>query len=1279
MIPITVIDSSVGGQKLYINGELVANGNKTSSDFNWQTKALIGHSFDATNDYFNGEIKDVRIWNQARTQQQIQQNQNTTFTGNEAGLIAYYNDATGIDLAGNDNNGTKIGFSDGDINLSNTQSTKVDILIDSNALGNGATTSTGNLLVTGAYNPTKNTVELRNTTVDPLTLNVGDTITFTNGAVLTVNTATILSENSRNTVNATLTTSANAITSGATTVFTEDISPDIQLSNTDDDTAGVIIENFENIAVTEGVANNFYKVKLPTQPVDTVEVKMTPADDEIALEGKFAGEPLTITFDETNWNTPQTIGVTAVDDFDIEFDRKTQINFDASGSSDPIYQNIDLTNTQVKVNIIDNDLPTASVKAVAGAIEANAPGYFVITLDKPLPKDFDDTGLVVTYTIAGSADTDGVNPTDDLQPITGTARIAPGEQRTPLIAFPIDDFKVEGVPLDLTTAYSSGTIQVKIDNRASVNIATLNAGTELTFSNGAVATVDTTVSGLSKTSAKTVNLTFTNDSAVNTIPDTETTRIPAETVSVTLDAGNGYNLSSDQNSDTLEIIDNDVPGIRIVETSDRTTVTEGQSGEYFISLLSEPESPVTVNINPQQTNRELIVTTAYNTGTVELKVNDTKVDSLVLKQGTVLDFGNNVTANVSQDTFLNSETGTSVSVNLTSGSAIAKDATTDYSYDEISTTESLTFNSNNWYKLQAVKVDAIDDNVVENGKTHTSTIKYNITSVDSNGTELDPNYNGLKVPAQPIDIIDRPFDRENTVQSLTEGFLAFQDSIDTATLPIIGNLNGVTPPFITNILDDVITDVRSQETVTGDSIAKAFTTALNNQIGANNSNQFSVEITDLSSDNLAFHINAQDNIGKQISLGNDLGLAALGLNLETQGNLNANFDYNLDFAFGLNDTDGFYLDTTNTNFNVNAGLNLSNDFSAKGSLGFLAANFTNGIDPANGDTQGTGVNASFDIGLNGSNVGNKDTNLNLTELNGLRQNNQLASALDYGFSGDAALDLNVVTSVGGNNDFPSYSFNLFSELPLFNYSDDTQVPENPVTLTKKAGGQVKEAVTTNLTINATGLPSNKLALKKGTQLTFGSTQVIVQDKVSLAEGTDKIVKVKLKGTSINNANETATIGNNATGELAVSSFDLSFNDINLDFGTFVTGVVSPVVDYLEDIIAPIEPVITALNSPIGFLKDIGLTSTFDSNGDGQATILEVAESILNGVQIDSKNKIDYVKFFDSIVGLVDLVDSVKGIKSSLADGGNLGIDFGDYTLSSFRKSCNPNQKSGRTG
>lgn len=51
----------------------------------------IGGSNQETNDNFDGQIDEVRVWNYARTQSDIIENMNKQLTGNETGLIAYYN------------------------------------------------------------------------------------------------------------------------------------------------------------------------------------------------------------------------------------------------------------------------------------------------------------------------------------------------------------------------------------------------------------------------------------------------------------------------------------------------------------------------------------------------------------------------------------------------------------------------------------------------------------------------------------------------------------------------------------------------------------------------------------------------------------------------------------------------------------------------------------------------------------------------------------------------------------------------------------------------------------------------------------------------------------------------------------------------------------------------------------------------------------------------------------------------------------------------------------
>ncbi|MBD2442062.1 hypothetical protein H6G25_02350 [Dolichospermum sp. FACHB-1091] len=105
-----VYDSQAQAWNLYRNGVLV---NSTASSVgalqvneNW----TIGAKGNGAERFFNGDIDEVRIWNKARTQQEIQANLNQTLTGNEANLAGYWNfdnvaGSTITDLA-KGNNGT---------------------------------------------------------------------------------------------------------------------------------------------------------------------------------------------------------------------------------------------------------------------------------------------------------------------------------------------------------------------------------------------------------------------------------------------------------------------------------------------------------------------------------------------------------------------------------------------------------------------------------------------------------------------------------------------------------------------------------------------------------------------------------------------------------------------------------------------------------------------------------------------------------------------------------------------------------------------------------------------------------------------------------------------------------------------------------------------------------------------------------------------------------------------------------------------------------------------
>jgi len=80
--------------KLYLDGDLdeAISVNMTPRSDSVQYNA-IGSALDSSgtpSGYFNGEIDEVRIWNTARSQAEIQAYMNSTLSGTESNLVAYY-------------------------------------------------------------------------------------------------------------------------------------------------------------------------------------------------------------------------------------------------------------------------------------------------------------------------------------------------------------------------------------------------------------------------------------------------------------------------------------------------------------------------------------------------------------------------------------------------------------------------------------------------------------------------------------------------------------------------------------------------------------------------------------------------------------------------------------------------------------------------------------------------------------------------------------------------------------------------------------------------------------------------------------------------------------------------------------------------------------------------------------------------------------------------------------------------------------------------------------
>ena len=103
--------------KLYLNGNLVQTGYAPIIALRTNNQPLIIGDFPGLNRYLHGALDELRIWNVARTQEELQANMAVDLTGNESGLVGYWKFNTGsgntiYDSTPNRNNGTLSGTPD---------------------------------------------------------------------------------------------------------------------------------------------------------------------------------------------------------------------------------------------------------------------------------------------------------------------------------------------------------------------------------------------------------------------------------------------------------------------------------------------------------------------------------------------------------------------------------------------------------------------------------------------------------------------------------------------------------------------------------------------------------------------------------------------------------------------------------------------------------------------------------------------------------------------------------------------------------------------------------------------------------------------------------------------------------------------------------------------------------------------------------------------------------------------------------------------------------------
>ena len=144
--------------------------------------------------------------------------------------------------------------------------------------------------------------------------------------------------------------------------------PRVLVNIVDDDYAAVMILPTDGQTdVVEGGADDTYSLVLCQAPTQEVQVGLDPADGQVTATSAATGAGVLV-FTPSNWNVPQAVRVTAVDDAVVEGPHRTFVNH-VIESADPGYAEAYVLPEYVFVADDDAEAPAPSIQATAAAVQ----------------------------------------------------------------------------------------------------------------------------------------------------------------------------------------------------------------------------------------------------------------------------------------------------------------------------------------------------------------------------------------------------------------------------------------------------------------------------------------------------------------------------------------------------------------------------------------------------------------------------------------------------------------------------------------------------------------------------------------------------------------------------------------------------------------------------------------------------------------------------------------------------------------------------------------------
>ncbi|XZN91416.1 MAG: DUF4347 domain-containing protein [Microcoleus sp.] len=174
----------------------------------------------------------------------------------------------------------------------------------------------------------------------------------------------------------------NIVTAAATsndTNYSGVNAADVAVTNSDNETAGITVSPTTELTTTEAGGKATFTVVLNTQPTADVTIPLTSSNTD---EGTV--DQSTVTFTSANWNTPQTVTATGVDDSVVDGTVAYNIVTAPATSTDTNYNGVNPAD--VAVTNTDNDItPTPSPAPVPTPSPAPVPTPSPAPVPTPSP------------------------------------------------------------------------------------------------------------------------------------------------------------------------------------------------------------------------------------------------------------------------------------------------------------------------------------------------------------------------------------------------------------------------------------------------------------------------------------------------------------------------------------------------------------------------------------------------------------------------------------------------------------------------------------------------------------------------------------------------------------------------------------------------------------------------------------------------------------------------------------------------------------------------------